>query len=64
MQSGYMRYVICPSCGDAVAGKLPDDGEDVECLHCHRIFPFRSSDARSGVVTYDDRTDRWQVHRP
>jgi hypothetical protein len=58
-----MRYVICPSCGDAVAGKLPSgtEAKQLACTHCHHGFEFDEMDIRSGIVTYDDVTNRWRV---
>lgn len=59
--TGHMRYVICPGCGDAVAGRLPQGGGQLTCVHCKKIVPFDESQARQGLVTFDGNTNRWKA---
>jgi len=55
-----MRYVVCPKCGDAVAGRLPPEGaEQLTCVHCKETFPFDESQVRRGLVVFDG--NRWKV---
>jgi DNA-directed RNA polymerase subunit RPC12/RpoP len=63
VSTGRMRYLVCPKCGDAVAGRLPSGDEErrVKCLHCHERFVFQDGDIKSGLVTYDERSDRWKI---
>jgi uncharacterized protein (DUF983 family) len=63
MSTGHMRYVICPNCGDAVAGRLPAGSEErkLRCAHCRQEFHFSDADIKSGLVTYD--RGRWKVPR-
>lgn len=66
IQGGVMQYVLCPGCGDPVAGRLPTAGEDqkLTCAHCRTTFPFKRQDVRSGVVLYDEKTGRWNLGKP
>ena len=64
ISGGHMAYVLCPSCDDPVAGSLPAEGETLECVHCHHKFPFETRNVRSGIVVYDEKTDRWRVGKP
>jgi NAD-dependent SIR2 family protein deacetylase len=61
--TGHMLYVVCPKCGDAVAGRLPsgDEPRQLQCAHCREQFEFTDSEIRSGLVTYDERHNRWTV---
>jgi hypothetical protein len=60
--TGHMRYVVCPQCGDPVAGRLPPDSSgQVNCVHCKHVFPFDESLVRPGLVTYDEATGRWRA---
>jgi hypothetical protein len=63
MPTGHMRYVVCPKCGDAVAGRLPsgDEPRKVQCVHCYEEFAFVDSETKSGLVSYDESRNRWQV---
>jgi len=63
--TGHMRYVVCPNCGDAVAGRLPSGNEprQVQCSHCGEKFAFADSDVMSGLVTYDEGQNRWKTAR-
>jgi transcription elongation factor Elf1 len=54
--SGLMRYVICPNCGDPVAGRLTPQ---LTCTHCKESFLFDELQALTGVVSYDEHKDRW-----
>lgn len=40
LSAGVMNYLICPKCGDAVAGKLPSDGQkrEAQCTHLKKQF--------------------------
>jgi hypothetical protein len=59
-----MSYILCPGCGDPVAGRIPSGSEErtLTCVHCHCKFSFTDGDERSGLVFYDEGTRRWQVH--
>jgi ribosomal protein S26 len=60
--TGHMKYVTCPSCGDAVAGRLPpDDTRQLTCVHCKHVFPFDESQVRQGLVTFDGSANRWRA---
>jgi phage baseplate assembly protein gpV len=63
MNTGHMRYVICPKCGDAVAGRLPsgDEPRKLKCVHCSETFTFADSEVKSGLVSYDESSHRWTV---
>ena len=63
MTTGHMQYVICPKCGDAVAGRLPsgDEPRQLQCIHCHETFEFADSEVMSGLVSYDEGRNRWKV---
>jgi hypothetical protein len=64
MTTAHMRYVICPKCGDVVAGLLPpDDTNQLTCIHCKATFPFDAAQVRAGLVTVDD-SGRWKVAKP
>jgi len=58
-----MNYVICPKCGDAVAGQLPsgDEPRHLECSHCHHGFEFTDDQVAFGPVAYDDAKKRWKI---
>jgi hypothetical protein len=60
-----MTYVVCPNpeCGDPVGGRIPQPPEELKltCLHCKRIFVFEQDDLRTGLVSYDRKTDGWKV---
>jgi len=51
-----MRYVICPNCGDPVAGRLTPQ---LKCTHCKESFLFDELQALTGVVSYDEHKERW-----
>jgi hypothetical protein len=53
-----MRYVLCPKCGDPVAGKLAGE---LTCEHCKEKFPFDKSQAYFGIITFSKNTRRWKV---
>jgi hypothetical protein len=55
-----MPYVMCPKCGDPVAGRLT---KQLTCINCKEYFPLVESDVRSGILTRDPRTHRWRVGR-
>jgi len=55
---GFMRYVVCPKCGDPVASRLAGE---LTCVQCKEKFTFDESQVRSGVVLFDSRADRWKV---
>lgn len=61
-----MRYVICHKCSDPVAGKIPAGGEEriLECAHCKEKFTFNDNEIRSGIVTFDDKANRWKTGKP
>ncbi len=63
MNTGHMRYVMCPKCGDAVAGRLPsgDEPRKLKCVHCSETFTFADSEIKSGLVSYDESSHRWTV---
>lgn len=61
LSTGHMRYVICPKCGDAVAGDLKR--KPLICVHCAESIELDESQIRQGLVTFDDSTNRWQVAR-
>lgn len=60
-----MNYVICPKCGDAVAGRLPsgDEPRQLECSHCHHGFEFTDDQVVFGPVAFGDATKRWTIPR-
>jgi hypothetical protein len=43
-----MRYVLCPKCGDPVAGRLT---KELTCVHCKEKFPLDESQIRAGLVS-------------
>jgi hypothetical protein len=53
-----MRYVVCPKCGDPVAGRLT---KQLACSHCKENFPFVESEVSTGIVVYDETSLRWRV---
>lgn len=53
-----MRYVVCPHCGDPVAGALI---KILTCVHCKKQFPLDESQVLGGIVIYDNTTKRWRV---
>ncbi len=62
-KSGVMNYVICPKCGDPVAGPLPsgDEPRHLECSHCHHGFQFTDDKVDNGPVAYDAAKKRWRI---
>jgi transcription elongation factor Elf1 len=66
MQGSVVQYVLCPVCGDPVAGRLPARGGErtLTCAHCRNSFPFTQQDVRSGVVVYDEEAQRWKLGNP
>lgn len=56
-----MNYVICPKCGDPVAGAIPPPISTLTCVHCKHGFPFNAGAVRSGLVVFDEDADRWKV---
>jgi hypothetical protein len=63
MSTAYMRYVICPKCGDAVAGHLPsgDEPRKLKCVHCSETFNFADTEIKSGLVNCDESNNRWTI---
>jgi|HubBroStandDraft_5_1064220.scaffolds.fasta_scaffold108693_2 hypothetical protein len=61
--AGAMPYVVCKTCGDAVAGRLPQGDElpVVTCVHCNTTFEFEDGERQYGVVEVDSDTMRWKV---
>lgn len=61
--AGAMHYVVCPQCGDAVAGKMAQDDEPrvLTCVHCKTTFEFEDGQRQFGVVEVDSVTKRWKV---
>lgn len=55
-----LRYVICPSCHDAVRMSSGHDKGKLRCSHCLHKFEFSRRDIRRGPVTRDDKTGRWK----
>jgi hypothetical protein len=53
-----MQYVLCPNCGDPVAGSLVGE---LTCVHCKEEFQFDASKVRTGIVLYDEGANRWKV---
>ena len=58
VSGGVMRYVLCPKCGDPVAGRLT---AELTCVHCKEQFAFDQSEARTGILLYDENNNRWRV---
>jgi len=56
--SGVMQYVLCPKCGDPVAGRLT---AELTCVHCKKRFPFDKSEVRTGIVLFDEAKNGWIV---
>jgi uncharacterized paraquat-inducible protein A len=58
-----MQYVKCPNCGDPVAGKFPQAGEEqtLQCVRCKTKFPFEPRDIIGRIVTFNFETNRWEV---
>jgi hypothetical protein len=56
---GGMQYVLCPKCGDPVAGKLT---AQLTCVHCKERFRLDESQVRTSVVSYDPSTKRWKIN--
>jgi len=60
LSTGHMKYVPCPNCGDAVAGRLPpNESRQLTCTYCEHVFPFEESQVRQGLVTSDG--NRWRA---
>jgi DNA-directed RNA polymerase subunit RPC12/RpoP len=63
--SGYMlmSYVLCSGCGDPVGGRIPSGNEPrvLTCTHCGTQNPFRDGDLPTGLVCYDEETNRWRL---
>jgi hypothetical protein len=55
---GGMDYVICPKCGDPVAGRFT---AQLTCRHCKEIFSFDKSKVQYGIVTLDGSANRWKA---
>jgi hypothetical protein len=53
-----MRYVVCPKCGDPVAGRLT---KELTCVNCKESFPLAESQVCTGIVVYDQSTCRWNI---
>jgi len=53
-----MRYVICPQCGDPVAGELKDE---LTCVHCKQKFPLAEHRVLAGIVLFNPSRDRWHA---
>lgn len=62
-RGGFMSYVLCPKCGDPVAGRIPQPPDELKltCAHCKEAFLFQPGDLRSGLVFYNPDTNRWKV---
>lgn len=61
-RTGNMAFVICPNCGDPVAGALPPKiGNMLTCAHCKANFEFKEDEKRRGLLTFDTGTNRWKV---
>ena len=58
MGGGVMRHVICPKCGDPVAGRLT---KELTCVHCKEKFLLDESKIRTGIVLFNQVKNRWQV---
>jgi hypothetical protein len=58
VDGGVMRYVICPKCGDPVAGELK---KELTCVHCKEKFPLDESKIGAGIVLFNQSKNRWQV---
>jgi NAD-dependent SIR2 family protein deacetylase len=63
---GHMRYVLCPKCGDPVAGPIPDGNQErvLQCAHCKERFAFSDGEIRAGIVLFDDKANRWKTGNP
>jgi uncharacterized Zn finger protein (UPF0148 family) len=57
-RGGVMRYVVCPKCGDPVAGRLT---KELTCVNCKENFPLVESEVHTGIVIYDQSTRRWKA---
>jgi hypothetical protein len=53
-----MRYMLCPRCGDPVAGRLTPR---LVCSNCKESFPLVESQVYSGLIVRDEKTQRWKV---
>jgi hypothetical protein len=53
-----MAYVICPECGDPVAGKLAGE---LTCGNCKKNFLFDKSQEMYGPLHRNQKTGRWEV---
>jgi hypothetical protein len=53
-----MRYVVCPKCGDPVAGRLTNE---LTCVNCKESFALAEFQVRTGIVVYDQGTRRWKI---
>jgi hypothetical protein len=58
LRGGFMRHVICPKCGDPVAGRLT---KKLTCVHCKETFALDESQICTGVVLFNATKNRWQV---
>jgi transcription elongation factor Elf1 len=64
LHAAEMRYVICPSCGDAVVAGLPsgrDSKRTVACVHCEQKLETDGTEILEGMITFDDASRRWKV---
>jgi hypothetical protein len=59
-----MSYVLCPKCGDAVGGPMPQTQQRlrVTCFNpnCKHSFVVDEEHVRNGTVSYDPATHRLQ----
>lgn len=53
-----LRYIICPSCGDAVEAKKSRNR--AQCSHCNSHFSYLDTEIRRGRLAYDEDTRRWR----
>jgi hypothetical protein len=60
-----MSYVTCPNpeCGDPVAGRIPQPPEELKltCVHCKETFSFDPNEVRTGLVSYNQTINRWEL---
>jgi hypothetical protein len=51
MTTGHRQYVVCPKCGDAIAGRLPsgDEPRQLQCIHCREKVELTDSEIKLGA---------------
>jgi hypothetical protein len=64
-KTSMMSYVLCPKCGDAVGGRMPQAQERliVTCFNLDCKHTFTCDEGQvvlNGTVSYDSETRRFQ----